>query len=153
MIDQGQINANLFIRSGARNKVRIISISKVEEPLQTKYVLNDMQLVSNVLLGLHAYTYKGKVKSSKLMMKNEKYISTFASIGEDVEISTSSFDALIEFVYDLYGHKENSTDYVRHKLYTLTHGLLEAKAIPRWSDSLKIHTSRANYQAYIWRNC
>ena len=112
-----------------------------------------MQLVSNVLLGLHAYTYKGKVKSLKLMMKNEKYISTFASIGEEVEISTSSFDALIEFVYDLYGHKENSTDYVRHKLYTLTHGLLEAKAIPRWSDSLKIHTSRANYQAYIWRNC
>ena len=124
----------------------------MEEPLQTKYVLNDMQLVSNVLLGLHAYTYKGKVKSLKLMMKNEKYISTFASIGE-AEISTSSFDALIEFVYDLYGHKENSTDYVRHKLYTLTHGLLEAKAIPRWSDRLKLHTSRANYQAYIWRNC
>lgn len=111
----------MFICTGTKNKAIIISVSKVKEALQIKYVLNDMQLVSNVLLGLHAYTYKGKVKSSKLMMKNEKYISTFASIREEAEISTSSFDALIEFVYDLYGHKENSTDYVRHKLYTLTH--------------------------------
>ena len=33
LTDQGQIYANLFFRSGARNKARIISISKVEEPL------------------------------------------------------------------------------------------------------------------------
>ena len=43
----------------------------MKEALQIKYVLNDMQLVSNTLLGLHAYTgydmvsafaCKGKVK-------------------------------------------------------------------------------------------
>ena len=84
------------------------------------------------------------------MMKNEKYISTLPSIEEEVEISTSSFDALVEFACELYDHKENSTDYVRYKLYTLTHGRLEAKAIP---PCTLLHTSRANYQAYIWRNC
>ena len=52
----------------------------------------------------------------KLMMKNEKYITTFASIGEEVEISTSSFDVLVEFVCELYGDKENSTDYVHYKV-------------------------------------
>ena len=29
---------------------------------------------------------------------------------------------------------------------------LEAKAIPPCSDSLELHTSRANYEAYIWKN-
>ena len=79
-----------------------------------KYDLNDMQLVSNALLGLHAFTRcdtvsafsgKGKVKPLKLMMKNEKYISTFAAIGEEAEISTANFDAVEELVCELYGHK------------------------------------------------
>ena len=37
------------------------------------------------------------------MIKHEKYISNFASIGEKVEISTSGFHALVEFGYKLYG--------------------------------------------------
>ena len=53
----------------------------MKEARQVKYVLDDMQLVSNALLGLHAYkgcdtvsafSGKGKVKPLKLMMKNEK---------------------------------------------------------------------------------
>ena len=124
-----QINTNLFIRTGTEKKAQIISVSKVKEALQMKYVLNNMQLVTNTLLGLHAYACcdtvsafsgKSKLKPLKLMMENEKYISTFAVIGEEVEISTSSFDALVEFDCELYGHKENFTDYVRYKLYTLT---------------------------------
>ena len=42
-----QINANLFIPTGTKNKARIISILKVKETLQMKYVLNNMQLVTN----------------------------------------------------------------------------------------------------------
>lgn len=124
-----QINTNLFIRTGTEKKAQIISVSKVKEALQMKYVLNNMQLVTNTFLGLHAYACcdtvsafsgKSKLKPLKLMMENEKYISTFAVIGEEVEISTSSFDALVEFDCELYGHKENFTDYVRYKRYTLT---------------------------------
>ena len=37
------------------------------------------------------------------MIKHEKYISNLASIGEKVEISASSFHALVEFGYKLYG--------------------------------------------------
>ena len=125
-----QINANLFICTGTKNKGRILSISKVKEDRQMKYVLNDVQLVNNALLGLHAYTGcdtvspfsgKSKVEPLKLMIKNEKNISTFASIGEEVEISTSSFNSLVEFVCKLYGHKENSTDHIRYKLYKSSH--------------------------------
>ena len=70
-------------------------------------------LVSDTLFGLHAYpgrdtvsafSGKAKVKPLKQMMKNEKYISTFACIGE-VEISTSSLDALVEFFCELYGQR------------------------------------------------
>ena len=55
---------------------------------------------------------KKVVKPLKLMMRNEKCIGTFAFI-EEAEISSSSSDALVEFVCELYHHKENSTDYVR----------------------------------------
>ena len=50
------------------------------------------------------------------------------------------------------GPKDNSTDYVRYRFYTLTNGCFDAKANPPCSYSLKRHTSRANYQTYIWRN-
>ena len=59
-----------------------------------RYLLNDMQFIFNVLLGLHAHTGcdtvcvfhdKGNVKPLKLMIKNKKYISMFASVGEKVE--------------------------------------------------------------------
>ena len=71
-----------------------------------KYVLSDIQLVSNALVDLHpctgcdtviAFSCKVKVKPLKLMMKNEKYITTVVSIGKEIEISTSSFNTLAEF--------------------------------------------------------
>ena len=46
------------------------------------------------------------------MMRNEKCIGTFAFI-EEAEISSSSSDALIEFVCELYDHKDNSTMFVK----------------------------------------
>ena len=36
-------------------------------------------------------------------------------------------------------------------LYPLMHGRLEAKATTTFSDSLKLHSSRTNYQAYKWK--
>lgn len=66
--------------------------------------------------------FSDKVKPLKLMMKSEKYVSNSASIGKEVEISTSSFDALVEFVCELYGYKENSTDYVGYRFYILMDG-------------------------------
>ena len=80
------------------------------------------------------------------MTKNEKYIKTFLSIGGEVEISTSSFDALVKIFCELYGHRENSAYYVRCKFYPLTCDHLKSKAIPSCSDCLNLHISRANYQ-------
>lgn len=61
------------------------------------------------------------------MIHVKNYIRTFASIREEVEISTSRFDASVGFVCEPYGFEENSTDYVSYKIYKLTHGRLEAK--------------------------
>ena len=71
-----------------------------------------------------AFSGKGKIKP---LIHVKNYIRTFASIGEEVEISTSRFDASVEFVCEPYGFEENSTDYVFYKIYKLTHGRLEAK--------------------------
>ena len=157
-----QITAELFIRAGTQNKARIISLSKVKVALQTKYELCDMQLVSMALLGIHSFTGcdtissfsgKGKVKPLQLMLKNQSCIEFFASFGEKSELSDDHFEIVQKFVCELYGHKEENTNIVRYKLYAAKQGKLDPKSLPPCSDSLKLHTERALYQAFIWRNC
>jgi len=88
------------------------------------------------------------VKPLKLMIKNETYIRTFAAIGEEAQISTTIFDAIKEFVCELYDHKDFSTDNVRRSLTNQCMDYLEAEAIPPCTDSLHLHFSRANYQTH-----
>ena len=46
----------------------------------------------------------------------------------------------------MYGHKYETTNTAEYKFYSSRQGRLEAEAIPPCSDSLKLHTSRENYQ-------
>ena len=157
-----QISGNLFIRTGTQNKARIICLSKVKEALQIKYDLQDMDLVSKALLGLHGFTGcdtisafsgKGKVKPLQLILKNIAYVDLFASIGGEPELSEDLFRVVQKFICVLYGHKEDNTNIVRYKLYAAKQGRLDPKSIPPCSDSLRMHAARATYQVYIWRNC
>ena len=157
-----QIRNSLFIRTGTQNKTRIISLGKVKESLAIRFDVEDIEQACRALLGLHAFTGcdtvsafsgKGKSKPLKLMLKENSYISLFSSFGNEPSLSETQHTTLQQFVCNLYGHTEESTDVVRYKLYSARQGRLEAKCLPPCSDSLSLHANRACYQAYIWRKC
>ena len=64
-----QINVSHFIRTGTKNNVRIISISKVKEALQMKYV------PKGALLGLRQFW---AIESRLKMIKNAFYFTSKA---------------------------------------------------------------------------
>ena len=156
------IPASLFILTGTKTNVRIISIDKVKRSLQIVYNMGDINVAAKSLVALHAFSGcdtvsafsgKGKVKPLKLLMKNNNYIDTFAQIGTVPTLSDVHLKELEKFVCDLYGRKDGDTNTVRYKIYSSRQGKLEAKSIPPCHDSLKFHAYRATYQAFIWRNC
>ena len=87
----GQIPGSLFIRTGTKNKARIISINKAKQSLILHYDLQniDIQLHLKSLISLHALTGCGttssfsgkrKLKPFKVMLKNHSYIEEFCCI-------------------------------------------------------------------------
>ena len=81
----------------------------VKDALRIKYDLQDMDLVSKALLGLHGFTGcdtisafsgKGKVKPLQLMLKNVAYVAL--SIGEELELSEDLFRVVQQFICELY---------------------------------------------------
>ena len=89
----GQIPGSLFIRTGTKNNVHIISIDKVKQLLILHYDLQniDNQLLLKSLISLHALTGcdtaisfsgKGKVKPFKVMLNNRSYIEELAAFGD-----------------------------------------------------------------------
>ena len=78
---------------------------------------------------------------------------TFSGIGLTTDLTEEQLDVLQEFVCDIYGHKGTCTNDLRFKLYCSKQGKLEAKSIPPCLDSLKLHSRRATFQAFVWRQC
>jgi hypothetical protein len=73
----------------------LISLFEVKNALEIKYDIQDLDLVSKALLGLHGFTGcdtisafsgKGKVKPLQLMLKNDVYCDLFASLGTEPEL-------------------------------------------------------------------
>ena len=81
------------------------------------------------------FSGKGKTKPVRLMLKENLYINLFSSFGNKPSLSEAQHRVLQQFVCDLYGHKEDSTDVVRYKLYSARQGRLEAKCLPPCSDT------------------
>ena len=50
-----------------------------------------------------------------------------------------------------YGWKENDIDNVRYRMYCKSSGKISCDALIPCNDALKLHISRENYQASIWR--
>ena len=155
----GEINGKLLIKTGVKNKARIISLESIKESLKTRYNIQDSDQASKALLGLHGFTGcdtissfagKGKIKPVKTMMKDEVYINLFASFGLEPELTENQFADIQKFVCELYGHKEEDTNKVWYKMYAAKHGHLDPKSIPPCADSLRQHSLRACYQVHIW---
>ena len=156
----GEINEAMFIQTGVQNKTCIISLAEVKKALKINYGVQDIDLASKPLLGLHGFTGcdtissfagKGKVKPVKVMMSNESYLNMFASFGNEPKLSEDQFLVIQKFVCHLYGHQDQYTNMVRYKMYAAKHGHLDPKSIPPCADSLRQHSLCALYQVHIWR--
>ena len=155
-----EFSTSLYIRTGTKGRLRIISIQKIKSSLSSTYDINDIELAAKAILSMHAFTGcdtvsafsgKGKVKPLKVLLKNSDYINAFAEIGNAPGLEGDQLNVIEQFVCDIYGHKGCSTNSLRYKIYCSKQGKLEAKSIPPCLDSLKLHASRANYQAFVWR--
>ena len=89
------IDSSLYIKTGVKNNVRLISIADVAKNLPSEDI-------SEAIIGLHAFTGcdtvnafhgEGKIKALKLMIK-EDYVNTFKKIGMSWEIDQSLYNEL-----------------------------------------------------------
>ena len=74
-----------------------------------------------------------------------------ASIGEEWAVSEETPKDTEALVCQLYGKKCQSVDVMRYEIHCATGGKIEPQALPPCESSLRLHVTRANYQAAIWR--
>ena len=72
------------------------------------------------------------------------------NIGISWNVSDELFSSIEEFVCDLYGKKMKNVDLLRYQMYCAKGGKIEPEALPPCRSSLKLHVTRANFQAGIW---
>ena len=150
-----------FLQKEKGTKRRIVGISEVADQLR-KQVAEGIpkQDACEALIGLHALTgcdtvsafaSKGKWRPVQMVVKNQGYVKTMKDIGKEWSVNEATFRATEEFVCQLYGKKCTSVDSLRYELHCAKAGKVEPEALPPCQSSLRLHVSRANYQAAIWR--
>lgn len=94
---------------------------------------------------------KGKVTVFKTLKQNDKFLDVFCQIGESIPPSNEVSKQLQAFVCALYGNnRQTSVNKLRYDLFKS--GKSSEECLPPNEDALKLHISRCNYQAYIWRH-
>ena len=71
------------------------------------------------------------------------------NIGISWNVSSELFSAIEEFVCDFYRKKIKNVNLLRYKMYRAKGGKIEPEELPPCRSSLKLHVTRANYQAGI----
>ena len=90
------LNCELFIKTGVKDKSRIISISRIIDKLKGNYGFQESEIIIQSIIGFHAFTEcdttsafwrKEKVQPLHLMLKNLEFIMTFAELAKNWEIN------------------------------------------------------------------
>ena len=114
--------------------------------------------ICNALPGFHAYSgcdstsgFNGKGKKTffKLLISDASFRHAMSKLGDEIHPSPRIMQACEKAVCKIYKHNYNDVNRVRYDM--LTKGI-ESHDVPPTKDSLILHTERANYQAYIWKN-
>ena len=115
------------------------------------------------LIGFHSFTGcdtvssfsgKGKIKPLKIMVGDPKYINAFSRLGECTVISKDLFQIIETFVCQMYGWKKSdSVNDIIYQIFCQSGGKIPCEQLPPCENILKLHILRANYQAFIWREC
>ena len=150
-----------FLKKGKAAKRRIVGVSEMVNRLG-RQAADDIttQEACEALIGIHALTgcdtvsafaSKGKWRPVQLALKHKAYVNAMKDIGKEWSLSETTFKATEEFVCHLYGKKAKSVDSLRYELHCARGGKIEPEALPPCQSSLRLHVSRANYQAAVWK--
>ena len=150
-----------YMKKGRGAKTRIMELSIVLNTLEKQLDPGmDKHCFTKALIGVHAMTGcdtisafcgKGKGKAVQLLQRNERYVRAIASIGEEWAVSEETFKDTEAIGNRLYGKKCQSVDVLRYEIHCARGGRVEPEALPPCKSSLRLHLTRANYQAAIWR--
>ena len=148
------------MKTGTKNKTRIIDIKEVRESLPSKIGEIDIEDFLEALPGLHAFTGcdsvsslagKGKVKAFNIVTKKDKYVQLFKLLGSECNVDDMIVELLEEFLCELYGYKDlKNINVLRYMIYCSKRGKRECEQLPPCRSSLVKHISRANSQTRIW---
>ena len=107
------LNYELFIKTGLKDKNRIISISRIIDKLKGTYGFQEREIIIQSIIEFHAFTgcdtisafwRKRKVHPLHIMLKNPEFMMTFAELGNNWEIDKISLLSKIEvFACAVYG--------------------------------------------------
>ncbi|KAG1714205.1 hypothetical protein GQR58_001828 [Nymphon striatum] len=147
------VNSKTFIRRGSKSSVRLVDITKLATTLG-----ND---VCTALIGLHPWTgcytsaFAGqeKQKSLKILLREQKFIDAFATLGTSWNVTNELFFIIEQFVCQLCcrNTKIIKVNQLQYQMFHCRRGEIESAQLPPCEDTLTQHTRRANYQAAIWR--
>ena len=150
-----------YMKKGRGAKSRIIDLSLVVNSLEMQLDPGiDKNCFLKSLIGVHAITGcdstsafsgKRKWKAVQLLQRSEKYVQAMASIGDGWEVSEDTFKDTEALVCQIYGKKCQSVDVLRYEIHCAKGGKVEPEALPPCQSSLRLHVTRANYQAAIWK--
>ena len=146
-------NNNIFFRRGSKLSVRLVDITKLAAPLGRD--------VCTALLGLHpwtgcdtisAFAGQGKLKALKIILREQKFIDAFATLGSSWNVANQLFCIIEECVCQLYcrNTKILKVNELRYQMFSSRRGEMESAELPPCEDTLKQHILRANYKAAIW---
>ena len=145
------IQTKMFIEIGVRDRKRILNVENI--------VINLGEKVSKALPALHCFTGNdytsafhgiGKKKALKLIMENEIFAESFASLGNSFVFESSLFKPIEEFVCQMYGIKNcSNVDEARYQKFCSRKKTPEPQQLPPTQDVLLCHLKRVCYATKI----
>ena len=117
------------------------------------------------LIGFHAFSgndyissffRKGKSLCWKVAEKNPRFLHAFQELGVEWDLTPAVYEVLEEYVCNLYGARKRKVNSVRHQMfqrkYENENKIVDLSSIPPCQSVLKLHISRANFVAKIWKS-
>lgn len=146
-----RIGARVLVKTGHRSNRRCINCHVISQHLGAD--------VCQALPGLHAFTGcdstsafvgKGKKKAFDLICRDAEAASAMTLLGKEFDTSLEVQQSCEKFVCKLYGVKHTSdVNEARYQMFCSKAS--QAEQLPPTKDALERHTTRANYQAAVWR--
>ncbi|EDO43283.1 predicted protein [Nematostella vectensis] len=159
LLGHAQYLGKRHLKKGTGTKTRIIELDQITRKL-ARLAAQDIAIEDALcgLVGFHALTgcdsvsafsQKGKWRPLQIVLKNKKYMEAMKEIGRQWSVTEELFSATEELVFHIYGKRGTRVNRLIYELHCAKGVKIEPNALPPYQSSLKLHVSRANYQAAI----